>query len=161
MYITLQRPSHFPPTPRFHHEPESRDSIAHFPIKRILNGMSGWVVETVVRETCLVLGTWTKWRSPCILGERTLYSRSLVCRRPSTISLAPRRRSVWTAGSLDRHYLSRCMVSSLKVRASFLCCRHRSLNTWGLRSAHSTEPVNALRSFDRSFVLAPAADDSR
>jgi len=34
-------------------------------------------------------------------------------------------------------------------------------DTWGLRSAHPTEPVNALRSFDRSFVLAPAADDSR
>ena len=29
------------------------------------------------------------------------------------------------------------------------------------RGAYPTEPVNALRSFDRSFVLAPAADDSR
>lgn len=31
----------------------------------------------------------------------------------------------------------------------------------GSRSAYPTEPVNALRSFDRSFVLAPATDDSR
>jgi len=132
MRITPQRPSHFPPTPRSHHEPESRDSIAHSPIRRISNGMSGWAEETVVRGTCLVLGTWTRWHSPCTSEERTSYSRSLVCRRPNTISLAPLRRSVWTVGLLDQHYLSRCTVSLLKVRASFLCCHHRSLNTWGL-----------------------------
>jgi len=34
-------------------------------------------------------------------------------------------------------------------------------NTWSLQLVYPTEPVNALRSFDRSFVLAPAADDSR
>lgn len=41
-------------------------------------------------------------------------------------------------------------------------CRPRGLGTHGsLQSVYPTEPVNALRSFDRSFVLAPAADDSR
>jgi len=41
-------------------------------------------------------------------------------------------------------------------------CRPRGLGTrGGLQSVYPTEPVNALRSFDRSFVLAPAADDSR
>ena len=41
-------------------------------------------------------------------------------------------------------------------------CRRRGLRTrGGLQSVYPTEPVNALRSFDRSFVLAPAADDSR
>lgn len=35
-------------------------------------------------------------------------------------------------------------------------------NTWeGSQSAYSTEPVNALRSFDRSFILALAAEDSK
>ena len=36
----------------------------------------------------------------------------------------------------------------------------RPSDTWTY-SAYPIEPVNALRSFDRSFVLAPAADDSR
>lgn len=29
------------------------------------------------------------------------------------------------------------------------------------RTAYPTEPVSALRSFDRSFILAPAGDDSK
>ena len=134
MCIIPLRPSHFPPTPRFHREPGSRGSTVRFPIKRISNGMFGWAEEMVVRGTCPVLGTWTKWRSLCISEERTLYSRSLACRKPSTISLALRRRSVWMAGSLDRHYLSRCTVSLLKVRASFPCllCRPCGLPTRGL-----------------------------
>lgn len=49
MCIILLRPSRFLPTPRFHRELEYRAFIAHFPIKRISNGMFGWVEGTGVR----------------------------------------------------------------------------------------------------------------